>query len=55
MIHQATVEFVGKVPDFDSFTQIVIRLPDSLTSAGDYFITITLHGRTSNRARIRIR
>ena len=55
MIHPATVEFVGKVPDFDSLTEIVIRFPDSLTAPGDYFITITLHGRTSNRARIRIR
>ena len=55
MNHPATVEFVGKVPDFDSFTEIVIRLPDGLTGTGDYFITITVHGRTSNRARIRIR
>jgi hypothetical protein len=55
MSHPATVEFVGKVPDFDSLTEVVIRLPDSLTASGDYFITITVHGRTSNRARIRIR
>ena len=55
MIHQATVEFVGKVPDFDSLTEVVVRLPNSITNPGDYFITITLHGRTSNRARIRIR
>jgi hypothetical protein len=55
MNHPAIVEFVGKTPDFDSLTEVVIRLPDGLSGAGDYFITITLHGQTSNRARIRIR
>ena len=53
--HPATVEFVGKIPDFNSFTEVVIRLPDSLIGNGDVFIIITIHGRTSNKARIRLR
>lgn len=55
MNHPATVEFVGKVPDFNWLTEVVIKLPDSLVGNGDVFISITLHGQTSNKARIKIR
>lgn len=52
-MRSAAVEFVGKPPGFDDFTQIVIRLPDGLP-AGNAFVTIALHGETSNKARITI-
>ncbi|MGH9961848.1 MAG: hypothetical protein ACREBC_32750, partial [Pyrinomonadaceae bacterium] len=52
-MRSGTVEFVGKPPGFDDFTQIVIRLPDGLPT-GNAFVTITLHGETSNRTRITI-
>lgn len=52
-MRSGAVEFVGEPPGFDDFTQIVIRLPDGLPS-GNAFVTITLHGETSNRTRIMI-
>jgi glucose/arabinose dehydrogenase len=52
-MRSGAVEFVGTPPGFDDFTQIVIRLPDGLP-AGSAFVTITLHGETSNRTRITI-
>ena len=42
------VEFVGKVPTLDWLTQVVVRLPDELAYAGDVWISINLHGQTSN-------
>jgi hypothetical protein len=48
------VEFVGKVPGFDEFTEIVVLLPQSMSGNGDVLVAITLHGKTSNKARIRI-
>ena len=54
VIHPVTVEFVGKVPGFDSLTQLVIRLPDGLPSNSDVLVSITLHGQTSNKVRIHV-
>jgi hypothetical protein len=42
------VELVGKVPKLDWLTQVVVRLPDELANAGDVWISINLHGQTSN-------
>jgi len=42
------VEFVGKVPTLDWLTQVVVRLPDELAQAGDIWISVNLHGQTSN-------
>ena len=54
VIYPITVEFAGKVPGFDSITQLVIRLPDGLPSNTDVLVSITLHGQTSNKVRVRI-
>jgi hypothetical protein len=42
------VEFVGKVPNLDWLTQVVVRLPDELANAGDVWISINLREQTSN-------
>jgi hypothetical protein len=42
------VESVRKVPNLDWLTQVVVRLPDELANAGDVWISINLHGQTSN-------
>jgi len=54
MVYPLTVEFAGKVPGFDTLTEIVVKLPASISGNGDLLISITLHGRTSNKVRIRI-
>ena len=50
-----TVEFVGLVPGFDWLTQIVLRLPDNLPTNREFLVSITLRGKTSNKARFRMR
>jgi glucose/arabinose dehydrogenase len=50
-----TVEFVGKVPGFDWLTQVVVRLPANFPSGQAVFLSVTLHGQTSNKARIQMR
>ena len=48
--HLLTVEHVGRVPGFPSLTQITVRLADGMTAAGDYQLSLTLRGATSNKA-----
>jgi glucose/arabinose dehydrogenase len=45
---QLQVEFVGALPTFLGFTQIVVKLPDAITAAGDLRVNITARGKTSN-------
>lgn len=50
-----TVERVDAVPGLAEMSSIVVRLNDQMTNAtGDVLVTLTLHGLTSNRARVRI-
>ena len=53
-IYPLVVEAVLQVPDFPSLTQIVIKLPDSITLEGDHQITLTFRGIISNRPLISI-
>jgi glucose/arabinose dehydrogenase len=54
-VYPLTVEFVGKVPGFDQFTQIVVRLPDNTPAGQSLFVSATLHGLTTNKVRIRMK
>ena len=53
-LHLLTVEHVGRVPGFPSLTQITVRLADGMTAAGDYQLSLTLRGTTSNKAALSI-
>jgi glucose/arabinose dehydrogenase len=53
-VYPLTVEFVGKVSNFDWLTQVVVILPGNLPSGQDVFVSVTL-GQPSNKVRIRIR
>lgn len=48
-IYNVPVEFVGEVPGVAGLTQIVIRVPDGIESAGDLTIRIIARGKTSNQ------
>jgi len=48
------VEDVRKVPNFDWLSQIVVRLPDSIESDGDFQLSITFRGTVGNKALISI-
>lgn len=49
------IEFVGKVPNFDSFTQVNLRLPNELANAGDVSVSLSLRGIPSNKVVINVR
>lgn len=49
------VEFVGKIPGFDGFTQVVVQLHPGLPTNTSIFLRVTLHGQTSAKARVRMK
>jgi uncharacterized protein (TIGR03437 family) len=53
-VYPLAVEFVGKVPGLDQFTQIVVKLPDNTPSNQSLFVSATLRGVTTNKVRIRM-
>ena len=62
VVHQLPVEFVGNmksfvpvVPEAPAMTQITVRIPDSITNAGDLAVRITARGRTSNAVLIGVK
>jgi glucose/arabinose dehydrogenase len=48
-IYPLVVEDVRKVPNFDWLSQIVVRLPDTIDTEGDFRISLTLRGVTGNK------
>jgi beta-glucanase (GH16 family) len=50
-----TVEYVGRVPEFDWITQVIVRLPDGLVSPSDLLVRINARGSLSNQALISIK
>jgi glucose/arabinose dehydrogenase len=54
-VYPLAVEFVGKGSNFDWLTPIVLILPNSLPPGQSVLVSVTLHGQTSNKVRIRIR
>ncbi len=52
--HQLPVEFIGGVPNLGGLSQILVKLPDNLGS-GDFMLSFTLRGITSNKGVITIK
>jgi hypothetical protein len=53
-IRPLEVEFVG-APHFEGFTQVVLKLNDQFTLAGDLKIRISLHGEVSNSVLVAVK
>jgi glucose/arabinose dehydrogenase len=53
-IYPLTVEFVGGVPNFAGVTQVILILPSNLPLGQSVLVSVTVHGQTSNKARMRI-
>ena len=49
------VEFVGKLAPLDLLSQVIVALPSDLPTGQDVRVSISLHGLTSNKARLRIK
>ena len=54
-IYPLTVEYLGKVPEFNWLTMVIVKLPDELSAGGDVQVSVTVRGLTSNKAIISIK
>jgi uncharacterized protein (TIGR03437 family) len=54
-VYPLTIEYVGKVPNLDWLSQVVVRLPDTLEGKGDVWFSVSLRGATSSKALVTIR
>jgi uncharacterized protein (TIGR03437 family) len=48
-VYPLTVEYVGRVPNFDWLTQVNVRLPEGLAGAGDVLVSVSIRGAASNK------
>jgi hypothetical protein len=53
-VYPLTVEYVGKLAEAPSLTEIVVRLPDNLPVMQTLQVSVTFHSQTSNKVRIRM-
>lgn len=49
------VEYVGQVSQLDWLSEVIVRLPDEISSANQVWISIKVHGTASNKVAVRIR
>lgn len=54
-IYPLSVEYIGKVAQFEWITQVIVKLPDGLTVPLDLSISINVRGSESNKALIGVR
>lgn len=54
-IYPLTVEYVGKMSNFNWCTQINVRLPEGLFAAGDVLVSVSVRGAKSNKVIVGIR
>jgi glucose/arabinose dehydrogenase len=54
-VYPLDVEYAGAVPGLPSFTELILVLPGNLPAGQDVLVSVTWHGRTSNKAQITIR
>jgi hypothetical protein len=55
VIYLLPVESAGKMPSFDWLSEIVVKLPANLPSNQDVRVSVTFHGQTSNKVRVKIK
>jgi hypothetical protein len=53
-VYPLVVEDIRKVPNFDWLSQVVVRLPNSIESSGDFRISISFRGASGNKALLTI-
>lgn len=54
-VHQLPVEHVARVRGFPSFAQITVRLIDALAPGGDFQLSVSFRGATSNKATVTVK
>jgi uncharacterized repeat protein (TIGR01451 family) len=53
-VYPLVVEDVRRIPGFDWLSQVIVRLPNSVDSSGDFGITLTYRGRIGNKALVEL-
>jgi hypothetical protein len=53
-VYPLTVEYIGKLAEAPSLTEIVVRLPDNLPVMTTLQVSVTFNSQTSNKVRIRM-
>ena len=53
-LYPLTVEYVGKLPQCDEISFVIVRLNDQLGDVGDVLVKLSFHGLVSNRVRLGI-
>ncbi|HKE56926.1 MAG TPA: PQQ-dependent sugar dehydrogenase [Pyrinomonadaceae bacterium] len=53
-VYPLTVEYVGKLAEAPTLTEIVVKLPDNLPIMQTLQVSVTFHSQTSNKVRIRM-
>lgn len=48
------VEAIGQAKNFSWMSQVTVRVPDTLAGAGELNVSVTVHGKVSNKAPLRI-
>lgn len=54
-VYPMTVEYVGKVPNFDWLTQVIVRPPEALKDGSDVWINISVRGQLSNKGLVSLK
>jgi uncharacterized protein (DUF1499 family) len=54
-LYPLTIEFIGKTSQYDWLTQIVIKLPDSLSNTNTVWVKINYRAAVSNKALISLK
>jgi hypothetical protein len=55
VIYPMTVEYVGKVPNFEWLTQVIVRPPEGLKDGSDVWINVTARGQLSNKGLVTLK
>ena len=54
-VYPLSVEYIGKVAQFEWITQVIVKLPDALTVPSDLSISLNVRGSESNKALVAVR
>ncbi|HMJ25663.1 MAG TPA: hypothetical protein VK475_07530 [Pyrinomonadaceae bacterium] len=54
-VYPLAVEFIGKTPQYDWLTQIVVKLPAEAGGVNELWMSISYRGAISNKVLIRIK
>ena len=50
-----TIEYIGKVPDHDWLTQVIVKIPVEVANAGDVWVSINVGNLASNKVLVSIK